>query len=200
MVAVQDALSSYYIERKGGILLQDAIGAVQVLLNGLVFDGCRQLIESDTLGERERAAAGAYEASEMGTAAQAFAEVVGKGANVGAFTALDGEREFWGLPREYVELCEDDGTWLKRDFFTGTHTFVGGLTLQFDGGVKRRHLHLRSEKAGKCMLYLVKSEIFGAGGAHNGAFDVISIGDDAKEDVSLIGFAAFAEVFGDAGS
>ena len=154
-----------------------------------------QLLKGDALSKREGAAARANERGKVGTAAQAFAEVVGQGTDVGAFAALNGEHEVRRLPAVDSQLGNDDWARLQHDLFACSHPFIGWLPLKLDGGVARWHLHLLAKKMRAMLLNLRQRELRGVRCAHNASLGIVGIRDGAEDDVCAIGFAALAQVF-----
>src|SRR5579859_3730154 len=95
----------------------------------------------------------------MSAASQVLTKVVGQRANICSLAALDGKCEAGGVPGDYFELSDVDGTRCQGNLLTCARAFISGLSLDFYGGIARRQLHLRAKKVRKSLFNLWKRQV-----------------------------------------
>src|SRR5579859_615867 len=174
-----------FIQYKRGILLYRFISREKKLFYRSLRGGLGELRERGAFWQGEWPAARAYQAAQVRAAVELFAEVVGQGANVGSFAAFDGKGEDRGLrrlPVDDLKLVDGDGARFHGDFFASPGAFVGGLPLQFDGGVTRRYLHLLAEKLGQDCFDAGKRQFLRTGRANDRSLSVVGIRNRAKNN------------------
>src|SRR5579875_1446230 len=101
-VAMQNTFGVHRVEEQGGIVCEGTICRDKRTCDLPLFLQSGQLLQHQAFGKREGAAAGAGESGEVCTATEELAQVVGQGANVGAFATFDGQFQARRLPVQQV--------------------------------------------------------------------------------------------------
>ena len=108
------------------------------MLSGAAFE----FGDADGVLHAEGAAAGAPQGGEVGAAAELLPDVVGVGADVEAFAAMDAEVDFAAVEVDAGDVVVDDAdaAAFALDVLPFAGEFVAGDAVDFDGGVHGRGL------------------------------------------------------------
>ena len=142
---------------------------------------------------------GAAELGEGGAGAEGLADVVGEGADVGAFGAGDLEVDVGGGVGAEGEVVDVDELGGAGDGLAFAGEFVEGDAVDFDGGYHRRGLHLVAEAGVHLGGDLVGGDGGGVAGGDDLAVGVLGVGFDAEAEDAFVGFVVAHDALGDFG-